>query len=127
MKMAGSQEDLLRKIAERDEVEIETRRDPKTKPHRVTIWIVPTRSGVFIRSYKGKKGVWYREALANPLVTIRVGRRKVAARAVPERRPTVIRQVNAGYRAKYGDRWPQDTEAMLRRSVVPTTLRLVPA
>jgi hypothetical protein len=125
--MAGTREALLQKIAETDEVEIETRRDKKTKPNRVTIWIVPTRSGVFIRSYKGKKGHWYREALANPLVTIRVGRRKVAARAAPERRPTVIREVNAGYRSKYSDRWPEDTEAMLRRSVVPTTLRLVPA
>jgi hypothetical protein len=125
--MAASQQELLGKIAESDEVDIETRRDPKAPPHRVTIWIVPTRSGVLVRSYKGKKGRWYQEALANPLVTIRAGRRKVAARAVPERRPTVIREVNAGYRAKYGDRWPQETEAMLRRSVLPTTLRLVPA
>jgi hypothetical protein len=124
--MAGSQHDLLRKIAESDEVEIETRRDPKSPPHRVIIWIVPAQSGVFIRSYKGKKGRWYQEALANPRVTIRAGRRKMTARVVPERRPTVIRAVNAAYRAKYGERWPEETKPMLRRSVLPTTRRVVP-
>ena len=79
-------EDLLWKIAESDEVEIETRRDPKSPLHRVTIWIVPTEYGVYVRSFKGKKGRWYQEALANPLVTVRLSRRKVSVRAEPERR-----------------------------------------
>jgi hypothetical protein len=119
-------EDLLWKIAESDEVEIETRRDAKSPLHRTTIWIVPTEDGVYIRSYKGRKGRWYQEALANPLVTIRIGRRKVAARAEPEHNPLVIRAVNAAYRKKYGERWPDDTQAMLKRSILPTTLRLTP-
>jgi hypothetical protein len=121
-----STEDLLWKIADSDEVEIETRRDPKSPLHRVTIWIVPTEHGVYIRSYKGKRGRWYQEALANPIVTIRLGRRKVTARAEPEHNPDVIRAVNAAYRKKYGERWPDDTQAMLKRSLMPTTLRLTP-
>jgi hypothetical protein len=119
-------EDLLWKIAESDEVEIETRRDPKSPVHRTTIWIVPTESGVYVRSYRGKRGRWYQEALANPIVTIRRGRRKVTVRAEPEHNPQIIRSVNAGYRKKYGERWPDDTQPMLRRSVLPTTLRLTP-
>jgi hypothetical protein len=119
-------EDLLWKIAESDEVEIETRRDAKSPLHRVTIWIVPTEYGVYVRSYKGKTGRWYQEALANPLVTVRLGRREVAARAEPEKNPLVIRAVNAAYRKKYGERWPDDTQAMLKRSLLPTTLRLTP-
>jgi hypothetical protein len=119
-------EDLLWKIAESDEVEIETRHDPKSPLHRVTIWIVPTEYGVYVRSYKGKKGRWYQEALANPLVTVRLGRRKVIARAEPEKNPLVIRAVNAAYRKKYGERWPDETKEMLRRSLLPTTLRLTP-
>jgi hypothetical protein len=118
--------DLLWKIAESDEVEIETRRDAKSPLHRTTIWIVPTEYGVYIRSYKGRKGRWYQEAIANPLVTIRVGRRKATARAEQEHNPTVIRAVNAAYRKKYGERWPDDTQAMLKRSILPTTLRLTP-
>jgi len=119
-------EDLLWKIAESDEVEIETRRDARSPLHRVTIWIVPTEYGVYVRSFKGKKGRWYQEALANPLVTVRLSRRKVSVRAEPERNPLVLRAVNAAYRKKYGERWPDETKPMLRRSVIATTLRLTP-
>jgi len=124
--MAATSTDRLRELAENDEIEIETRRDPKSPLHRVTIWIVPTEHGVYVRSYKGKRGRWYQEALANPIVTIRLGRRKVTARAEPEHNPDVIRAVNAAYRKKYGERWPDDTQAMLKRSLMPTTLRLTP-
>jgi hypothetical protein len=119
-------EDLLWKIAESDEVEIETRRDAKSPLHRVTIWIVPTEEGVYVRSYKGKRGRWYQEALANPLVSIRLGRRQVRARAEHEHNPLLIRAVNVAYRKKYGERWPDETKEILRRSLLPTTLRLTP-
>ena len=119
-------QDLLWKIAESDEVEIETRRDSKSPLHRVVIWIVPTEDGVYVRSYKGKRGRWYQEALANPLVSIRLGRRQVKARAEPEHNPLLIRAVNMAYRKKYGERWPDETQAMLKRSLLPTTLRLAP-
>jgi hypothetical protein len=124
--MAKKADDLLWKLAESDEVDIETQRDSRSPRHRTTIWIVPTEDGVYVRSYKGKKGRWYREALANPLVAIRVGRRKVAARAEPEHNSPVVRAVNAGYRKKYGERWPDETQDMLKRSLFPTTLRLTP-
>jgi hypothetical protein len=124
--MAKKAEELLWTLAESDEVEIETRRDPKSPLHRATIWIVPTEHGVYVRSYKGKKGRWYQEALTNPLVRIHLGRRKVAARAEPERSPAVTRAVNTAYRKKYGERWPDETKEMLRRSLLPTTLRLTP-
>ena len=124
--MAKKSDELFWTLAESDEVEIDTRRDAKSPLHHTTIWIVPTEYGVYVRSYQGKKGRWYQEVLANPLVAIRVGRRKVAARAEPERNPAVIRAVNAGYRKKYGERWPDETQEMLKRSLLPTTLRLTP-
>ena len=125
--MAGTADDLLWKLAESDEIDIETRRDSKSRLHRTTIWIVPTKDGVYVRSVKGKKGRWYQEAVANPHVTVRVGERKVAVRAEPEQSPAVISEVSAAYRQKYGGRWPSETEPMLRPSVLPTTLRLAPA
>lgn len=125
--MASTADDLLWKLAESDEIDIETRRDSKSPLHRTTIWIVPTENGVYVRSVKGKKGRWYQEAVANPHVTIRVGERKVAVRAEPEPSAAVISEVSAAYRQKYGERWPSETEPMLRPSVLPTTLRLAPA
>src|ERR1700736_4628213 len=97
-------EELLRKLAESEEIEIETRHDPKSPLHRTTIWIVPTAKGVYIRS-GSRTGRWYQEALANRSVTIRVGRRKVAARVQLAGSGSVIRAVNAAYAEKYGQRW----------------------
>ena len=122
--MATKTKGLLWKVAESDEVDIETRRDAKSPLHRTTIWIVPTTDGVYVRSFKGKKGRWYQEALANPVVAIRVGRRKVPSRAEPEKNPAVNREVSAAYREKYGERWPDETKPMLAPTVASTTLRL---
>ena len=124
--MAKAGEDLLWKLAESDEIDIETRHDGKSPLHRTTVWVVPTKDGVYIRSFKGKKGRWYQEAVTNPHVTIRVGRRKLPARVELERNPKVIREVSGAYREKYGERWPEETKPMLRRSVLPTTLRVSP-
>ncbi len=58
---------------------------------------MPTESGFYLRSVYAK-GRWYPEALANRNVTIRVGRRKVAARAQRVNDSSVIRVVNAAIR-----------------------------
>ena len=123
--MATTPSDLLRKLADVDEVDIETRRDPASPPHRTTIWIVPTEKGVYVRSVY-VKGRWYREALANRNVTIRAGRRKVAARVQRVNDSSVIRAVNAAAREKYGERWPKDAKAFVRLARQHTTLRLIP-
>jgi len=123
--MAATSTDRLREFAESDEIEIETRRDPKSPLHRTTIWIVPTEKGVYVRSVY-VKGRWYQEALANRTVTIRVGRRKVAARVQRVIDSSVIRAVNAGIREKYGERWPKDAQSFVRLSRQHTTLRLIP-
>lgn len=125
--MAETAYDLLWKLADSDEVDIETRRDAKSPLHRTTIWVVASKDGVYVRSVKGTKGRWYQEAVANPHVTIRVGQRKVAARVEQERNPAVIREVSEAYRQKYGERWPNDVGSMAQGPVLQTTLRLTPA
>lgn len=124
--MSRAADDLLWRLAESDEAEIETRADARSKPIGTIIWIVTTEDGVFIRSYKAKRGQWYQRALKNPRVVIRVGRRKVDARVVPETGAAVLRRVTAAFRGKYGERWPEETDAMVASSVVRTTLRVIP-
>jgi hypothetical protein len=123
--MAATSTELLRKLAENDEIDIETRRDSTSPLHRTTIWIVPTEKGVFIRSVY-VKGRWYREALVNRTVTLRAGRRKVAARVQRVNDSSVIRAVNAAAREKYGERWPKDATSFVQLSRQHTTLRLIP-
>lgn len=120
----ASGEGLLRKLAESEEIEIETRHDLHSPLHRTTIWIVPTENGVYVRS-GSRKGRWYREALANRNVAIRVGRRKVAARVQRATSSSVIRAVNAAYRAKYAEAWPDSAKEVVQRSRLNTTLRLI--
>ena len=122
----ASVEDLLRKLAESEEIEIETRRDAKSPRHRTTIWIVATEKGVYVRS-GSRTGRWYQEALANRNVTISAGRRKVAARIQVPRDRSVIAHVNAAYIEKYGKRWPDSARDVVRRARLNTTLRLEPS
>jgi hypothetical protein len=123
--MPATSTDLLRKLADSDEIEIETRRDSKSPMHRTTIWIVSTEKGVYIRSVY-VKGRWYQESLANRNVTIRVGPRKVAARVQRVNDTSVIRAVNSASRNKYGERWPEDGQSFVQLSRRHTTLRLIP-
>ena len=125
--MPQKSQDLLWKLAESDEVQIETRRDNKSPQHTTTVWIVSTDSGVYVRSFKAKKGRWYQEASANPEVTISVGNRKVKARAEPEHNRNENKAIDKAYQEKYGERWPDETRPMIQPSVVATTLRLTAA
>ncbi|HVH63525.1 MAG TPA: DUF2255 family protein [Candidatus Dormibacteraeota bacterium] len=122
--MARLPQDRLWKIAESDEVQIETRRDAKSPAHRTTIWIVPAKDGIYVRSVNGKRARWWQEATANPQVTIHVGREKVDAHVELEKNPSVFKEVSEAYREKYNERWPGDTDSMVRHDVLDTTLRL---
>ena len=122
--MVRGGDDLLRRLAQSEEIQIETRHDPRSPLHRTTIWIVATEKGVFVRS-GSTNGRWYREALANRNVVIRAGRRKVAARIQRASSRSLIRGVNAAYRDMYRELWPDSTRAVVRRSRLKTTLRLI--
>ena len=110
-----------------EEVHIETRQGASTPAHETVIWAVVVDGDAFARSVRGEKGRWYREASSDPDVTLRVGDRRVQARAVPETDARTIEGVSEAIREKYGASFPGPTAAMLREEVLTTTLRLPPA
>ena len=110
-----------------EEVHIETRRDASSPGRKTVIWAVVVDGEAFVRSVRGAKGRWYREASSNPDVTLRVGDRRVPVRAVPETDAQTIEGVSEAIREKYGASFPGPTAAMLREEVLETTLRLIPA
>ena len=118
------EESDLAAMAATKEVDIETR-SPSGEAHRTIIWIVEQDGTVYIRSYRGPRGRWFREAVADPEVAIHVDGRRVAARAVPATDPASVEACSAGLRAKY--RRSYSLQAMLVDDVLPTTLKLVPA
>jgi hypothetical protein len=114
----------LAAMAAAKEVDIGTR-SPAGDAHRTIIWIVEREGTVYIRSYRGARGRWFREAVADPDVAIHVDGRRVAARAVPATDPASVEACSEGLRAKY--RRSQSLAAMLVDDVLPTTLKLEPA
>jgi hypothetical protein len=55
------------------------------------------------------------------------GGRRVSVAAQPATDAATVARVSELLRAKYANRWPGPTDAMLRDEVLPTTLRLTPA
>ena len=119
--------EILAALDATDEVRVETRRDASSPGRETVIWAVVVDGEAFVRSVRGAKGRWYREASANPDVTLRVNDRRVPVRAVPETDARIIEGVSEAIREKYGASFPGPTAAMLREEVRATTLRLTPA
>jgi hypothetical protein len=106
-------------------VRIQTQRGPDAPEHRTIIWIVvDDQDRVLVRSVRGPRGRWYREALANPPCTIWIGRDGVEVRAEPASDPERVAATTAALEAKYaGD---PSVRSMVRDDVLETTLELLP-
>ncbi|HEX7346924.1 MAG TPA: nitroreductase/quinone reductase family protein [Candidatus Limnocylindrales bacterium] len=106
------------------EVRIETSAGPDQPIHKTIIWIVVDREDVFVRSWRGVTARWYREALANPEVTLHVGDRRLPATAVPAHDEDAVTRTSAALERKYeGD---PAMRSMVRDEILITTLRLDP-
>lgn len=93
--------------------------------HRTIIWPVVDAAGrLLLRSVRGPRGRWYREALAQPLVELEAAGVRIAARAVPATDPERIAACSAALRAKYAV--GPSLASMLEPHTLETTLELVP-
>ncbi len=111
-------------LAETEEIELQTAM-PGGPAHRTIIWIVVDGDDAFVRSVNGATARWYREAVANPEVTINVGGRTLRARAEPATDPDSIRRTSDVLARKYAGF--EGTQPMLAPEVLDTTLRLTPS
>lgn len=114
---------LLRRVRE---VRIETTSLGGGKTRRVIIWVVVVGDQVFVRSYLGERGLWYREALRRPEVTLHAESEVLEATAVLADDAETVEAVSHAFREKYGKRSPGSTEMMVQPHTLQTTLRLDP-
>ena len=116
--------DELALLADTEEIEIETAR-PDGQTRRTIIWIMVDGDDVFVRSVNGAGARWYREATANPSVTIHAGTRALQARTIAAPDADSVARVNDALERKYSG------ITGLREMLVPdtfeTTLRVEPA
>jgi hypothetical protein len=117
--------EVLDRLREAGTVRIQTQRGADAPEHRTIIWIVvDDRDRVLVRSVRGARGRWYREALANPECTVWIRGDGVEVRAEPASDPDRVAATSAALEAKYaGD---PSLRSMLRDDVLDTTLELLP-
>ena len=116
--------DTLALLDHTEEIEIETAA-PGGPAHRTIIWVVVDGEAAFVRSVNGSAARWYREADANPTVTIHADGHALPARVEHAADETSVERTSEALRRKYGS--DPAVRSMLVPSIFATTLRLEPA
>jgi hypothetical protein len=111
-------------LASAKEIRVETR-SQAGEVHKTIVWPLVRDGVVYLRSYKGPSGRWYREALAEPAIALLFDRRRLPARAVPATDAASVEACSEALREKYTRSY--SLEAMLVPAVLATTLRIEPA
>ena len=119
--MTNFDADTLSALREGREVRIRTGKHPESA---VVIWVVVAGDAVFVRSFRGAKGRWYRDLATGGPATLEVGGRWLAVQAVPAIDPASIERASRAFLSKYQP--SPYAQAMVKADLLPTTLRLEP-
>ena len=119
--MTNFDADTLRALRDVREAAICTEQHPKSA---VIIWVVVADDEVFVRSWRGSKGRWYRDLAAGGPAMLEFAGRRLAVRAIPASDPASVARANGEYLRKYQP--SSHARELVRSEVLPTTLRLEP-
>jgi hypothetical protein len=119
--MAKFDADTLRELRDVRELRIRTGKHPKTA---VVIWIVVADDEVFVRSWLGANGRWYRDLEAGGLATLEFAGRRLEAQAFPASDAASVARASAEFLRKY--QLSSHAREMVRAETLSTTLRLEP-
>ena len=115
--------DELDKIGAADELEIAAQRPDGSLRAYTTIWVVRVGDDLYVRSYRGRDGAWFRSVLRHPKGRIRAGgvERDVAFEDTGD---TNCDAIDQAYRTKYA-RYPSAyVDPMVSAAARAATLRL---
>src|SRR4051812_30129010 len=116
--------DELDRFGAADELRIAPRRRDGTLRRAVPIWVVRVGDELYVRSWRGDDGRWYRAAQASREAHVSAGGVSQDV-ALPAADDEVNDAVDAAFRDKYG-RYTGYVEPMIAPQARTTTLRLVP-
>jgi hypothetical protein len=119
--MTNFDADSLRELHALQEVAIRTEKDSKSA---VVIWVVVADDEVFVRSWRGAKGRWYRDLAAGGPATLEFAGRRLAVQAIPASEQAAVARASREFLRKY--QRSTHAQEMVRSETLPTTLRLEP-
>jgi hypothetical protein len=117
--------DELEKNGAAEELEIAPVRRDGTRRNPVTIWVVRHGDDLYVRSWRGRDGSWFRAAQARREGHISAGGVEKDVTFVEETDPGINDQIDATYREKYR-RYASYVPPMISSEARATTLKLVP-
>ncbi|BCX03446.1 MAG: hypothetical protein KatS3mg053_1384 [Candidatus Roseilinea sp.] len=115
----------LNKIGNAEEMEIAPRQPDGTLRKPLPVWVVRVNDNLYVRSYRGHAGAWFRAAQTTHEGRIRAGGVEKEVVFIEESDPAINDRIDAAYRAKYG-RYPQYVAPMVTPEVRSTTLKIIP-
>ena len=118
--------DELDKIGQADELEIASVRHDGTLSNSVTIWVVRIGNDLYVRSYTGRRGAWFRAAQVRHEGHIRAGGIEKDVTFVEETNPVTDGRLDTAYRTKYRGYGAQYVDPMVAAEARAATIRLVP-
>lgn len=119
--MADFDADTLQRLRDVRELKIRTGRHPKTA---VVIWIVVADDAVFVRSWLGDKGRWFRDLAAGGPATLEFAGGRLEVQAFTAGDAASIARASAEFLRKYQP--STHAQEMVRPEILATTLRLDP-
>ena len=117
--------DELSKIGMTDEIDIAPYRRAGTLRQPVTVWIVRVGDDLYVCSYRGPDGFWFRAVQVRNQGRIWARSIEKDVTLTPEIDPDINDQIDTAYRTKYG-RYPQYVAPMVTAEARATTLRVLP-
>jgi hypothetical protein len=118
--------DELTRIGAADELQIAPLRRDGTLRNPVTIWVVRHGDDLYVRSYRGPGGSWFRGAQMRHEGHIQAGGVDNDVTFAEETDPGVNDQIDAAYRAKYRRYSSSYVNPIVAPEARATTIRLVP-
>jgi hypothetical protein len=118
--------DELNTIGTAEELEIAPVRRDGTLQTPVTVWVVRLGDDLYVRSYRGSGGSWFRAAHVRHEGRIRAGGVEKDVTFVEEADPDINDQIDAVYRTKYRRHGARYVDPMVASEARAATIKLVP-
>jgi hypothetical protein len=122
----GFDSDVIERLRDELEIDVESWRGENLGPRRTTIWLVVVADLPYVRSIFGDRGRWFADLRLEPHGAVHVGAQRIPIRAelVDPAESAILAAVSAEFSRKYES--DPDLAGVLTPVAIDATLRLLP-